>query len=148
MNQQCTPDIIAALYRVILDRKAHPDEKSYTASLYAKGLDKILGKLGEEATELAVAGKGGERGEIVYEAADVIYHMLVLLGYYGIDRSRSMPSCAAASGSPVWRKKQAGARVGSDLQSRRSRHLAFLPLSRPLRYNESSCSRPRLSVSP
>ncbi|MFA5515826.1 MAG: phosphoribosyl-ATP diphosphatase [Desulfuromonadales bacterium] len=77
-------DIIAALYRVILDRKAHPDEKSYTASLYAKGLDKILGKLGEEATELAVAGKGGERDEVVYEAADVIYHLLVLLGYYGI----------------------------------------------------------------
>ena len=78
-------DIIAALYRVIRDRKAHPDEKSYTASLYAKGLDKILGKLGEEATELAVAGKGGERAEIVYEAADVIYHLLVLLGYYEIE---------------------------------------------------------------
>lgn len=77
-------DIIAALYQVILERKAHPEEKSYTASLYAKGLDKILGKLGEEATELAVAGKGGERREIVSEAADVVYHMLVLLGYYGI----------------------------------------------------------------
>jgi len=77
-------DIIAALYQVILDRKANPGEKSYTASLYTKGLDKILGKLGEEATELAVAGKGGERGEIVCEAADVIYHMLVLLGYYEV----------------------------------------------------------------
>lgn len=78
-------DIIDAVYQVILDRKAHPGEKSYTASLYAKGLDKILGKIGEEATELAVAGKGGERKEIVGEAADVIFHMLVLLGYYGID---------------------------------------------------------------
>jgi phosphoribosyl-ATP pyrophosphohydrolase len=77
-------DIIAALYQVILERKSHPEEKSYTASLYAKGLDKILGKLGEEATELAVAGKGGERQEIVCEAADVIYHMLVLLGHYEI----------------------------------------------------------------
>jgi phosphoribosyl-ATP pyrophosphohydrolase len=77
-------DIIAALYQVILERKANPGEKSYTASLYAKGLDKILGKLGEEATELAVAGKGGERQEIVGEAADVIYHMLVLLGYYEV----------------------------------------------------------------
>jgi phosphoribosyl-ATP pyrophosphohydrolase len=77
-------DIIAALYQVILERKANPGEKSYTASLYAKGLDKILGKLGEEATELAVAGKGGERQEIVGEAADVIYHMLVLLGHYEI----------------------------------------------------------------
>ena len=77
-------DIIAALYRVILERKANPGEKSYTASLYAKGLDKVLGKLGEEATELAVAGKGGERREIISEASDVIYHMLVLLGYYEI----------------------------------------------------------------
>jgi phosphoribosyl-ATP pyrophosphohydrolase len=78
-------DILDALYQVILDRRARPDEKSYTASLYAKGLDKILGKIGEEATELAVAGKGGDKGEIVGEAADVIYHMLVLLGYYGIE---------------------------------------------------------------
>ncbi len=85
MTESPQNDIIAALYRVILERKAHPDEKSYTASLYAKGLDKILGKLGEEATELAVAGKGGAREEIVYEAADVLYHMLVLLGYYGIE---------------------------------------------------------------
>jgi len=77
-------DIIAALYQVILARKANPGEKSYTASLYAKGLDKILGKLGEEATELVVAGKGGERREIIGEAADVIYHMLVLLGHYEI----------------------------------------------------------------
>lgn len=78
-------DILDALYQVILDRRARPDEKSYTASLYAKGLDKILGKIGEEATELAVAGKGGDKGEIVGEAADVIYHMLVLLAYYGIE---------------------------------------------------------------
>jgi len=84
MNEPQT-DIIDAVYRVILDRKAQPDEKSYTASLYAKGLDKILGKIGEEATELAVAGKGGVRNEIVSEAADVIFHMLVLFGHYGIE---------------------------------------------------------------
>ena len=84
MNEPQT-DIIDAVYRVILERKAQPDEKSYTASLYAKGLDKILGKIGEEATELVVAGKGGVRKEIVSEAADVIFHMLVLLGHYGIE---------------------------------------------------------------
>ncbi len=77
-------DILDAVYRVILDRKSSPAEKSYVASLYAKGLDKILGKIGEEATELAVAGKGGERREIVSEAADVLFHMLVLLGHYEI----------------------------------------------------------------
>lgn len=78
-------DILDAVYHVIQERRQNPTEKSYVASLYAKGLDKILGKIGEEATELAVAGKGGVHKEIVSEAADVIFHMLVLLGHYGIE---------------------------------------------------------------
>ena len=47
-------DILNAVYQVVQDRKQNPSEKSYVASLYAKGLDKILGKIGEEATEVAV----------------------------------------------------------------------------------------------
>jgi phosphoribosyl-ATP pyrophosphohydrolase len=82
MNQH--DDILQAVYRVILERKANPTEKSYTASLMAKGVDKILKKLGEEATELVIAGKGGVRDEIVYEAADLFFHALVLLGYHDI----------------------------------------------------------------
>ncbi|MBU5638006.1 phosphoribosyl-ATP diphosphatase [Geomonas sp. Red69] len=78
-------DIIAAVYRVIQERKANPSENSYTASLMAKGIDKILKKLGEEATEVVIAGKGGKRDEIVYETADLFFHSLVLLGYYDID---------------------------------------------------------------
>jgi phosphoribosyl-ATP pyrophosphohydrolase len=77
-------DILQALYQVILERKAHPGENSYTASLMQKGIDKILKKLGEEATELVIAGKGGERSETVYEAADLFYHTLVLLAYRDI----------------------------------------------------------------
>jgi phosphoribosyl-AMP cyclohydrolase / phosphoribosyl-ATP pyrophosphohydrolase len=77
-------DILTAIYQVIQDRRAKPSEKSYVASLYAKGLDKILGKIGEEATETAVAGKGGEAEAIVYEAADLFFHVLVLLGYYNL----------------------------------------------------------------
>lgn len=76
--------IIDALYRVILDRKANPAENSYTASLMRKGTDKILKKIGEEATEVVIAGKGGKREEIVCESADLIYHLLVLLGYRDI----------------------------------------------------------------
>ncbi|HEX9080048.1 MAG TPA: phosphoribosyl-ATP diphosphatase [Desulfuromonadaceae bacterium] len=76
MNDQ----IIDAIYRVILDRKANPTENSYTASLMQKGIDKILKKLGEEATEVVIAAKGGVREEIVYESADLIFHLLVLLG--------------------------------------------------------------------
>jgi phosphoribosyl-ATP pyrophosphohydrolase len=49
-----------------------------------KGLDKILKKVGEEATEVVIAGKGGVREEIVYETADLFFHTLVLLGYQGI----------------------------------------------------------------
>jgi phosphoribosyl-ATP pyrophosphohydrolase len=75
-------DILDAVYRIILDRKNHPTEQSYVASLYAKGLDKVLGKIGEEATELAVAGKGGDPEQVVYEAADLIFHLLVLLGHF------------------------------------------------------------------
>ena len=69
---------------MIQDRKNNPSEKSYVASLYAKGLDKILGKIGEEATEAAVAGKGGQADEIVSEVADLWFHTLVLLSYYDL----------------------------------------------------------------
>jgi len=76
--------ILDAVYQVILDRKANPSDSSYTASLMQKGLDKILKKLGEEATEVVIAGKGGVREEIVYETADLFFHTLVLLGYRDI----------------------------------------------------------------
>ena len=66
------------------ERKNNPSEESYVASLYAKGLDKILGKIGEEATEVAVAGKGGKLDEVVSEVADLWFHTLVLLSYYDL----------------------------------------------------------------
>lgn len=76
MNSSILDDI----YRVILDRKANPSEKSYTASLMNKGIDSILKKVGEEATEVVIAGKGGHREQVVYETADLLFHLLVLLG--------------------------------------------------------------------
>jgi phosphoribosyl-ATP pyrophosphohydrolase len=76
--------IIDAIYQVILDRKASPPEGSYTASLMHKGIDKILKKLGEEATEVVIAAKGGTREEIIHESADLVFHLLVLLGYTNI----------------------------------------------------------------
>ena len=74
-------DILQAIYQVIRERKGASPDTSYTASLMAKGIDKVLKKLGEEAAELIIAGKGGERQEIVYEAADLFFHTLVLLGF-------------------------------------------------------------------
>ena len=81
-------DILDAVYHVIQERRQNPSEKSYVASLFAKGLDKILGKIGEEATETAVAGKGGDRDEVVYEVADLFFHTLILLGYYDLPPER------------------------------------------------------------
>lgn len=77
-------DILQAVYRVILDRKANPTDSSYTASLMRGGIDKILKKIGEEATEVVIAAKGGVADEIVYESADLIFHLLVLLGHQNI----------------------------------------------------------------
>ncbi len=78
-------DILEAVYQIILERKQMAEgEKSYVKSLFDKGLDKILSKVGEEATETAVAGKGGDKEELVYEVADLFFHVLVLLGYYDI----------------------------------------------------------------
>lgn len=78
-------DILQAVYQVIRERKANPSERSYTASLLGKGIDKVLKKVGEEAAELVIAGKGGVREEIIYETADLFFHTLVLLGYYDIE---------------------------------------------------------------
>jgi phosphoribosyl-ATP pyrophosphohydrolase len=76
--------ILDAVYQVILDRKANPSDSSYTASLMQKGIDKILKKIGEEATEVVIAAKGGVREEIIYEVADLFFHTLVLLGHKDI----------------------------------------------------------------
>jgi phosphoribosyl-ATP pyrophosphohydrolase len=76
--------ILDAVYQVILDRKANPSDASYTASLMQKGIDKILKKIGEEATEVVIAAKGGVREEIIYEVADLFFHTLVLLGHKDI----------------------------------------------------------------
>ena len=85
MMQKANDDIIGALYRVLRERKANPTDSSYTASLMGKGIDKILKKIGEEATEVVIAGKGGRREEIVCETADLIFHNLVLLAFCDID---------------------------------------------------------------
>ena len=64
---------------VILDRKAHPKEGSYTNYLFDKGIDKILKKVGEEATEVVIAAKNPEKDELKYEISDLLYHLMVLM---------------------------------------------------------------------
>ena len=67
------------VFDVIKDRKEHPREGSYTNYLFDKGIDKILKKLGEEATEIVIAAKNPGAGEVKYEISDFLYHMMVLM---------------------------------------------------------------------
>ncbi|GAB4361403.1 MAG: phosphoribosyl-ATP diphosphatase [Methylohalobius sp. ZOD2] len=69
----------------VLEKRKHADpETSYVASLYAKGMDGILKKIGEEATETVIAAKGENREQLIYETADLWFHTLVLLAHQGL----------------------------------------------------------------
>ena len=72
------------LYQLLLSRKKELPEGSYTSYLFQKGIDKILKKVGEECTEVIIAGKGGDRAETVYETAYLAYHVLVMMAELGI----------------------------------------------------------------
>lgn len=77
-------DTLNKLAAVLESRKGAEPASSYVAGLYAKGLDAILKKIGEEATETVVAAKGGKRDQIVHEIADLWFHTLVLLAQQGL----------------------------------------------------------------
>ena len=72
------------VYNVILDRKEHPKEGSYTNYLFDKGIDKILKKVGEEATEIVIAAKNPDSQEVKYEISDFLYHVMVLMAEKGV----------------------------------------------------------------
>lgn len=72
-------DVLDRLVKVLEARKTANPEESYVAKLYAKGIDNILKKIGEEATETVIAAKGDDRDALIYEVADLWFHTLVLL---------------------------------------------------------------------
>ncbi len=76
--------MLETLYQEAQDRKANPKEGSYTNYLFDKGLDKILKKVGEEATEVVVAAKNTDKDEIANETADLLYHLAVALVETGV----------------------------------------------------------------
>ena len=78
------PDILARLEATIATRLAAEPSSSYVASLGTRGLDAILKKIGEEATETVIAAKGGGRDAVIHEMADLWFHCLVLLGHQGV----------------------------------------------------------------
>ncbi|HHZ16021.1 MAG TPA: bifunctional phosphoribosyl-AMP cyclohydrolase/phosphoribosyl-ATP diphosphatase HisIE [Peptococcaceae bacterium] len=71
--------VLAWLEDLIREREKERPEGSYTTYLFEKGIDKILKKVGEESTEVVIAAKGGKKEEIIYETADLFYHLLVML---------------------------------------------------------------------
>jgi phosphoribosyl-ATP pyrophosphohydrolase len=77
-------DILERLERAIAQRRGADPGTSYVASLEAKGLDAILKKIGEEATETVIAAKAGDRAAIVHETADLWFHCLVMLARQGV----------------------------------------------------------------
>lgn len=77
-------DVLKRLTEVLEQRKQAEPESSYVAGLYHKGLDAILKKIGEEATETVMAAKDGDKAKIIYETADLWFHSLVLLSQQGL----------------------------------------------------------------
>lgn len=88
-------DILNELHSVILARAAERPAGSYTAYLFVQGDDKILKKIGEEASELIIASKNGSRSEIAGEAADLVYHLLVLLAWHNMEPDDILAELAA-----------------------------------------------------
>ena len=78
------PFTLEGLMKLLEGRKTEKKEGSYTTYLFEKGIDKILKKVGEETTEVIVAGKGGDKRETIYEIADLTYHVMVLMIEMGI----------------------------------------------------------------
>ena len=75
---------LEGLYQLLMGRKKELPEGSYTTYLFQKGIDKILKKVGEESTEVIIAGKADDKAETIYEIADLAYHVMVLMVQMGI----------------------------------------------------------------
>ena len=84
IGEAAEPFSVKGLYRLLEGRRRDLPEGSYTTYLFEKGLDKILKKVGEESTEVIIAGKAEDRAETIYEIADLMYHVMVLMVELGI----------------------------------------------------------------
>ena len=90
-------DVLKDLAAVIEQRRAEPQEGSYTCYLFEKGLDKILKKVAEECGETIIAAKNADKGEICYEVCDLIYHLLVMMNETGVSIDDVFAELAARS---------------------------------------------------
>lgn len=102
------PHILGKIYQVILDRKKNPKKGSYVSSLFAMGKDALLKKIPEEAGELVIGSKNNQRKNIVHEAADLLFHILVVLGHHGIAPGEVYGELAQRFGKPGRIRKKHG----------------------------------------
>jgi len=91
-------DVLNRLSELMEQRKEADPASSYVAKLYAKGMDSILKKIGEEATETVIAAKGGNAEEIIYETADLWFHTLVMLSHAGLSAQDVLDELARREG--------------------------------------------------
>lgn len=91
-------DVLNRLAELLQQRKSADPANSYVAKLYTKGLDSILKKIGEEATETVIAAKDGKRDAIVYETADLWFHTLVMLAHHNIQPQEILDELARREG--------------------------------------------------
>jgi len=91
-------DLLARLAAVIESRKQADPDESYVARLFHKGLDAILKKIGEEATETVMAAKDGDRRKIVYEVADLWFHSMLALSAFGLSPADVLAELARREG--------------------------------------------------
>ena len=94
-NDELNDFTLSGVMELIKGRKTDPKEGSYTSYLFDKGLDKILKKVGEETTEVIIAAKAEDKKETVYEIADLVYHVLVLMTEAGISEGDVLKELAS-----------------------------------------------------
>lgn len=100
-------DVLRDLYATLEARKGADPETSYVASLYTKGLDTILKKIGEEAAETLIAAKNPDGKALVHEVADLWFHTLVLMAHRGLDLQQLTDELARRSGTSGLAEKAA-----------------------------------------
>jgi phosphoribosyl-ATP pyrophosphohydrolase len=102
-----TITVLDEIHQTLVSRLDADADSSYVASLYAKGLDAILKKIGEEATETVIAAKDGSADKIIYETADLWFHTMVLLAQQGLNPQQVLDELARRMGTSGHQEKAA-----------------------------------------
>ena len=98
MTDAQTNDVLSKIHQTLVSRLDADPDSSYVASLYGKGLDAILKKIGEEATETVMAAKDGVADKVIYEVADLWFHTMVLLAQQGLEPNQVIEELAKRMG--------------------------------------------------